>query len=138
MNKMGLKGVRTTRERVIRQRESEMQRQGSMFRNYMGQDGTVDGAKMGIKLGVPELAEKIMEGLEGHTLKFRHQRVIKIVYYTVDKGHFYSQDDLSVHSWMNGWGRKRPMAGKQTLKAEFRRGMMNQGLGSRNKKETLI
>lgn len=92
-----------------------------MFRNYReGQDGTVDGAKMGIKLGVPALAEKIIEGLEGHTLKFKHQRVIKIVYYTADKGHFYSQDDLSVHSWMNGWGRKKPVAGKRTLKAEFR------------------
>ena len=116
-----------------------MQRQGSMFRNYgEGQDGTVDGGKIGIKLGVSALAENIGDGLEGHTLKFRHQSVIKIVYYTEDKGHFYSQDDQSVHSWMNGWGRKRSVAGKWTLKAEFRQGMMNQGLGSRNKKGTLI
>ena len=57
-----------------------------MFRNYgEGQDGTVDGGKMGIKLGVSALAEKIGHGLEGHTLKFRHQSVIKIVYYTEDK-----------------------------------------------------
>ena len=62
-----------------------------MFRNYReGQDGTVDGGKMGIKLGVSALAEKIRDGLEGHTLKFRHQSVINFVYYTEDKGHFYS------------------------------------------------